>query len=140
MNCKKKKSFKKFANIFLMQKQNIYFNHSIMLQNVVTKKCHYKNKKKKHKTNVNSGNLGYRLSHGWNVWRCIPTDNVLHLLYQQLYPNLGLVHPVAPVFNENHKSIASVRNLSRLYCTQYNTTLRVSAIRPSSGVSYIQKC
>jgi hypothetical protein len=33
-----------------------------------------------------------------------------------LYINLGLVHPVAPVFNENHKSIAFVRNLSCLYC------------------------
>jgi hypothetical protein len=54
--------------------------------------------------------------------------------------NLGLLHPVAPVFNENHKSIPFVRNLSRLYCTQYNITLHVSAIRPSSGVLYIQKC
>jgi hypothetical protein len=36
--------------------------------------------------------------------------------------NLGLVHPVAPVFNENHKSITFVRNLSCLYCTQYHTT------------------
>jgi hypothetical protein len=44
--------------------------------------------------------------------------NVSGLL--QDYLNLGLVHPVAPVFNENHKSIASVRSLSRLYCTQYN--------------------
>jgi hypothetical protein len=35
--------------------------------------------------------------------------------------NLGFVHPVAPVFNENHKSIVFVRNLSRLYSTQYNT-------------------
>jgi hypothetical protein len=43
------------------------------------------------------------------------------------------------VFNENHKSIAFVRNLSRLYCTQYNTTLHVSAIQPSSGVLYIYK-
>jgi hypothetical protein len=42
--------------------------------------------------------------------------------------NLGLVHPVAPLFNENHKSIDFVSNLSRLYCTQYNTTLHVSAI------------
>jgi hypothetical protein len=33
-------------------------------------------------------------------------------------------------FNENHKSIAFVRNLSCLYCTQYNTTLHVSAIQP----------
>jgi hypothetical protein len=41
--------------------------------------------------------------------------------------------------NENRKSIAFVRNLSRLYCTQYNTTLHVSAIRPSSGVSCIYK-
>jgi hypothetical protein len=54
--------------------------------------------------------------------------------------NLVLVHPVVLVFNENHKSIACVRNLSCLYCTQYNTTLHVSAIRPSSSVSYIQKC
>jgi hypothetical protein len=54
--------------------------------------------------------------------------------------NLGLVHPVALVFNENHKSITFVRNLSRLYYAQYNTTLHVSAIQPSSGVSYIQKC
>jgi hypothetical protein len=38
-------------------------------------------------------------------------------------PNLGLVHPVAPVFNENHKSIAFVRNLSCLYCTQYHNTI-----------------
>jgi hypothetical protein len=35
--------------------------------------------------------------------------------YSTDYLNLGLVHPVAPVFNENHKSIAFVRNLSRLY-------------------------
>jgi hypothetical protein len=47
-----------------------------------------------------------------------------------IFYNLSLVHPVAPVFNENHKSIAFVRNLSRLYCTQYNTTLHVSAIQP----------
>jgi hypothetical protein len=32
---------------------------------------------------------------------------------QDLDLNLGLVHAVAPVFNENHKSIAFVRNLSR---------------------------
>jgi hypothetical protein len=38
-------------------------------------------------------------------------------------------------FNENHKSITFVRNLSCLYCTQ--TTLHVSAIRPSSGASHI---
>jgi hypothetical protein len=50
------------------------------------------------------------------------------------YLDLGLVHPVAPVFNENYKSITFVRNLSCLYCTQ--TTLHVSAIRPSSGVCY----
>jgi hypothetical protein len=60
------------------------------------------------------------------------------IIYWEL--NLGLVHPVAPVFNENQKSIAFVRNLSRLYCTQYNTALHVSAIQSSSGVSYIQKC
>jgi hypothetical protein len=54
------------------------------------------------------------------------------------YLNLGLVHPVEPVFNENHKSIAFVSNLSCLYCTQI--TLHVSAIRPSSSVLYIQKC
>jgi hypothetical protein len=41
-------------------------------------------------------------------------------------------------FNENHKSISFVRNLLCLYCTQ--TTLHVSAIQPSSSVSYIQKC
>jgi hypothetical protein len=38
-------------------------------------------------------------------------------------------------FDENHKSITFVRNLSCLYCTQ--TTLHVSAIRPSSSVSHI---
>jgi hypothetical protein len=37
-------------------------------------------------------------------------------------------------FNEND-STTFVRNLSCLYCTQ--TTLHVSAIQPSSGVSYI---
>jgi hypothetical protein len=39
------------------------------------------------------------------------------------------------IFNENHKSITFVRNISCLYCTQ--TTLHVSAIQPSSGVSHI---
>jgi hypothetical protein len=39
--------------------------------------------------------------------------------------------------NKNHKSISIVRNLSCLSCTQYNTTLHVSAIRPSSSVSCI---
>jgi hypothetical protein len=34
---------------------------------------------------------------------------------------LGLVHPVAPVFNENHKSVTFVRNLSCIFCTQYHT-------------------
>jgi hypothetical protein len=37
--------------------------------------------------------------------------------------------------NENNKSITFVRNLSCLYCTQ--TTLHVSAIQPSPGVSHI---
>jgi hypothetical protein len=38
------------------------------------------------------------------------------------------MHPVAPVFNENHQSITFVRDLFRLYCTQYNTTLHVSHV------------
>jgi hypothetical protein len=48
-------------------------------------------------------------------------------------------YPLFKVFlaKRNHKSITFVRNLSRLYCTQ--TTLHVSAIRPSSGVSHIFK-
>jgi hypothetical protein len=54
-------------------------------------------------------------------------------------PNLGLVHPVEPVFNENHKSIAFVRSLSCLYCTQYNATLHVSDIQPSSKNAKILK-
>jgi hypothetical protein len=48
------------------------------------------------------------------------------------------LYSLPSIISENNKSIAFVRNLSRIYCTQYNTTLHVSAIQPSSGVSYIQ--
>jgi hypothetical protein len=36
--------------------------------------------------------------------------------------------------SENHKSIASVRNLSRLYCTQYNTTLHVAVTQERPAI------
>jgi hypothetical protein len=56
-----------------------------------------------------------------------------HLSYEYVYIASTVVEQCEG--NENHKSITFVRNLSCLYCTQ--TTLHVSAIQPSSGVSYI---
>jgi hypothetical protein len=59
-----------------------------------------------------------------NPWTLFNYEN-----RQLAYLNLGLVHPVAPVFNENHKSITFVCNLSCLYCTQttlsYNNNFRI---------------